>query len=358
MLLHDIIIDRIQTEGTLSFRNFMEMALYYPGLGYYTSGEDKIGKNGDYYTSPHYTSLFGQTIAKQLEEMWHKLGREPFTIVEYGAGNGMLCNDILTELCKNSELFDQLKYCVIEKGSSFKKRKAGSINDKVNCYDNIREILPFDGCVLSNELIDNLPVHQVVMKNELMEVFVGYENGFVEILKPASPELKNYFTELDVVLPEGFRTEINLEAINWIQDIAAVLQKGFVLTIDYGYSSSNLYQESRNCGTLVCYHKHQVNNNYYQSIGSQDITAHVNFSALKHWGLKNELQYCGFTNQAYFLLGLGLSMQARLQNIEGDASRFLQTFLLDMGSKLKVLIQQKGVTESKLSGLNFSQQLI
>jgi len=270
----------------------------------------------------------------------------------------MICNDILTELCKNSELFDQLKYCVIEKGSSFKKRKAGSINDKVNCYDNIREILPFDGCVLSNELIDNLPVHQVVMKNELMEVFVGYENGFVEILKPASPELKNYFTELDVVLPEGFRTEINLEAINWIQDIAAVLQKGFVLTIDYGYSSSNLYQESRNCGTLVCYHKHQVNNNYYQSIGSQDITAHVNFSALKHWGLKNELQYCGFTNQAYFLLGLGLSMQARLQNIEGDASRFLQTFLLDMGSKLKVLILQKGVTESKLSGLNFSQQLI
>jgi len=358
MLLHEIIIDHIQMKGLLSFHDFMEMALYYPGLGYYTSEEDKIGKNGDYYTSPHYTSLFGQTIAKQLEEMWHKLGRVPFTIVEYGAGNGMLCNDILTELCKNSELFDQLKYCVIEKGSSFKKRKAGYINDKVNCYDNIREILPFDGCVLSNELIDNLPVHQVVMKNELMEVFVGYENGFVEILKPASPELKNYFAELDVVLAEGFRTEVNLNAINWMQDIAAVLQKGFVLTIDYGYSSSNLYQESRNCGTLVCYHKHQVNNSYYQSIGSQDITAHVNFSALKHWGLKNELQYCGFTNQAYFLLGLGLSMQARLQNIEGDASRFLQTFLLDMGSKLKVLIQQKGVTESKLSGLNFSQQLI
>jgi SAM-dependent MidA family methyltransferase len=142
-----------------------------------------------------------------------------------------------------------------------------------------------------------------------------------------------------------------------MREVAASLQKGFVLTIDYGNDSTRLYQDSRREGTLVCYHKHRVNFNYYQNIGSQDITAHVNFSALKHWGIKQGLEFCGYTTQAYFLMGLGLSMHARTQAVNEDASRFLQTFLLDMGTKLKVLIQQKGLDKPRLSGLNFGQQL-
>lgn len=357
MSLAEIIIQKIQANGPVSFRDFMEMALYYPGSGYYTSDGDKIGEKGDYYTSPCYTPLFGQMIARQLEEMWNELDEQDFTIVEYGAGTGILCRDILDELKNNTRLYDKLNYCIIEKSGAMREKEKKIVGNKVSWYDNILAIPPFTGCILSNELVDNFPVHQVVMTDELMEIFVGYENGFVEILQPASPALKDYLAQLNVALPKGFRTEINLEAIQWISEMAATIKKGFVLTIDYGYPSSGLYRESRNLGTLVCYHKHQVNYCPYDNIGHQDITTHVNFSALHHWGLKNGLEYSGFTNQAYFLLGLGFASQARTGKVAGEAMQVLHTFLLDMGSKLKVLIQQKGISQPKLSGLQFCQRL-
>jgi SAM-dependent MidA family methyltransferase len=359
--LTEIIIEKIQKDGPITFRDFMEMALYFPGLGYYTSEGERIGENGDFYTSPHYSSLFGQMIARQLEEMWVTLDKQPFTVVEYGAGTGALCCDILHTLQHNSNLYDNLHYCIVEKSGASQGIKEKLVSDKVSCHESISEIPPFVGCVLSNELVDNFSVHKVVMEDELMEVFVDYDNGFVEILKPASDLLRNYFDQLNVVLPKGFRTEINLAAIQWIAEIAEVLQKGFVLTIDYGHPSSDLYHDLRNDGTMVCYYKHRVNYCPYINIGSQDITTHVNFSALHHWGLKNGLEFSGFTNQAYFLLGLGLGSQKEngqtANNIAGKRAQFLQTFLMDMGRKFKVLIQHKGVSRSMLSGLKFNLRL-
>jgi SAM-dependent MidA family methyltransferase len=196
------------------------------------------------------------------------------------------------------------------------------------------------------------------MQEEMMEVFVGYDNGFKEILRPAAPELKNYFAQLNVVLPKGFRTEINLQAIQWISEISARMEKGFVLTIDYGCSSADMYRSPRSQGTLVCYHKHRVNYSPYANIGQQDITTHVNFSALQHWGLQNGLEFSGFTNQTYFLLGLGLGSCMEARNATGGTIHFLQTFLHDMGSKLKVLIQHKGIAPTELSGLKFNQRLL
>ena len=362
MSLKDIIIQKIQQRGPINFHDFMEMALYYPELGYYSSGREKIGKKGDFYTSSNLTSAFGAMIAKQLEEMWGILGEQPFTIVEYGAGTGLLCRDILGYLKNNRKLFDQLSYCIIEKGDALRKLQQEYLTEKVSWYNDISEIGQINGCVLSNELLDNFSVHRVVMTDRLMEVFVDYRNEFSECLKPASPAVVNYFEELGVDLPNGYRTEASLEVIHWINEISAALGKGFLLTIDYGYSSHELYRPSRSSGTLMCYNKHELNDNPYQDIGQQDITAHVNFSALCHWGFKNGLICCGLTNQGQFLLSLGFrdhlirTAEPGKNMIEAarKASIITHTLLMDMGTKFKVLIQKKGLPNqwTPLQGLS------
>jgi SAM-dependent MidA family methyltransferase len=363
MPLPEIIIETIRRQGPLSFHDFMEMALYHPEQGYYSSTQDRVGESGDFYTSPYLTNLFGEMIAAQLEEMWHILGRKPFTIVEYGAGTGLLCHDILEKLHHNTELFAKTQYVIIEKGEGMREKEHQLLSAKnlpVRWIDSIDELPPITGCILSNELIDNFAVHRVIMQDELMEIFVTYDDGFKELLQPASSALKDYLKALQVTLPKGAIAEINLEATAWIGEVAAALQKGFVLTIDYGTSSSALYHDRSHTGTLVCYHKHKRSSDPYELIGEQDITSHVNFSALEHWGRLGGLDYCGYTSQSRFLLGLGLAR--RMQQLEmtgrlnGNA-RQLYTLLMEMGNKFKVLIQSRGVGRTFLSGLQFSQVL-
>jgi SAM-dependent MidA family methyltransferase len=359
MQLEEIIRSKIKKEGPISFRDFMDMALYYPSLGYYNSQKNKIGESGDYYTSPVLSSLFGEMIGRQLEEMWSLLGKKPFTIVEYGAGTGALCFDILYYLKNNSALYNELKYCIIEKGEMMQQRQKNLLKEKVSWYNSINEIGEINGCVLSNELLDNFPVHKVIMKDELMEVFVDYENNFVEVLKPADEKLKNYFIEQEIILPKNHCTEINLQAIDWLKEIAENLNSGFVITIDYGFSAGDLYSAKRNAGTVLCYKDHQINSSPFQSIGEQDITAHVNFSALNFWGEKFGLKSCGFTSQSNFLRSLGLMNYLRKLEIENkDDNRnsilHINKLLVEMGNKFKVFIQQKGERNKMLTGMQFA----
>lgn len=362
MELSGIIQSKIETSGPITFHDFMEMALYYPSLGYYNSDRNKIGKEGDYYTSPVLSSLFGELIGKQMEEMWALLDKKPFTIVEYGAGTGALCNDILHYLQNNSMLYDELSYCIIEKGEAMQKRQQDFLSNKVSWHASINEIAPVTGCILSNELLDNFAVQRVKMEKELMEVFVDYKNGFEEILRPANDELKGYLEEQEIILPENYSTEINLQAIGWIKEIALSLKKGFVLTIDYGYSAEEFYSPKRNSGTLTCYKNHQVNFSPYSNIGGQDITTHVNFSALSHWGKKYGLESSGFTTQTNFLRSLGLMNYLRNLEIKDpqnnrDLILQIQKLLMDMGTKFKVLIQQKNVKGTMLTGVQFAMPL-
>ena len=363
MYLSEVIIQRIKNEGPISFHDFMEMALYYPGTGYYTSDKNKIGVNGDYFTSCNLTPLFGAMIGRQIEEMWRLLKEQPFTIVEFGAGTGLLCRDILDYLKNNDELYADLNYYIIEKSPVMREKEMLLLHEKVTWINSINEIHGINGCILSNELLDNFAVHQVVMEDELMEVFVDYKDEFTEVLLPARLALKNYFRELDVCLPRDFRTEVNLEATEWIREIAGALNKGFVMTIDYGYPSFELYKKYRCHGTIVCYNKHKINDDPYKNIGMQDITTHVNFSALYYWGLRSGLDCTGYTNQAHFLLSLGLKEQL-IKVLNEDAKDtymnykknafIVQRLLVDMGNKLKVLIQQKGLPNYQLSGLKLS----
>ncbi|HEY4338117.1 MAG TPA: SAM-dependent methyltransferase [Puia sp.] len=357
MPLQQLIIDTIRTQGPLSFRDFMEMALYYPGQGYYAAPRDAIGEAGDFYTSPYLSHLFGEIIAGQLEEMWSWLDRRPFTIVECGAGAGLLCRDILQRLKANRELFDHLEYIIIEKSEWMRKKEralleAEGLLPKVRWASSLHGLPPVHGCILSNELLDNFSVHQVVMCERLMEVFVSYDNGFKEVLLPASPELTEYLHEFRINLPTGFRAEINLEATEWIRDAAAALASGFVLTIDYGHCAADLY--SRQSGTLACYHQHRVAHCPYEHVGEQDITTHVNFSALDHWGRRHGLECCGYTSQTRFLQGLGFTNRLRQPGIA--ATPQLKK-LIEMSERFKVLIQRKGLPRVFLSGLQFSQLL-
>jgi SAM-dependent MidA family methyltransferase len=362
MKLCEVIKQRIATDGPISFRDFMEAALYYPGLGYYTAARDQIGKNGDFYTSSNLGPVFGSMIGKQVEEMWRLTGETSFTIVEYGAGTGALCHDILDYLKRNPKFYDQLHYAIIEKSPSMREREKTHLVDKVSWYDAIEDLGEITGCILSNELFDNFAVHRVVMDDELMEIFVDEQDGFAELLRPCGRELKDYLVELNISLPKGFQTEINLQAIHWLQEVSKFLIKGYILTIDYGYSAEELYCSRRSNGTLLCYHRHGINDNFYQDIGEQDITAHINFSALRHWGQQYGLGYCGMTSQAHFLLALGFKDYLRENAQDGgnivqlamEEVRMTRTLLVDMGSKFKVLIQQKGMSGLALSGLQFS----
>jgi SAM-dependent MidA family methyltransferase len=367
MELEHIIIEKIRNEGPVSFRDFMDMCLYHPDHGYYTSNREKIGKHGDFYTSSSLTSCFGAMIARQMEEMWHLLAKKNFTIVEYGAGLGFHCKDILDHLKSNPHLYENLQYCIIEKSPFMRQKEKELLTEKVHWYDTIADIPGQIDCVFSNELVDNFPVHQVVSNQQLMEIFVDYNDGFVEILKPASEAVNNYFSELKVTLPDGFRTEANLDATRWISDVAKYLQKGFIITIDYGDVSEHLYHPRRSCGTIIGYKNHKITDQVFCDPGGQDITAHVNFSALSHWGMKSGLTTCGLTDQAHFLASLGF--QQYLMEVsnkqKGDVLQLARqlsfvshTLLFDMGSKFKILVQSKGVPDVNLKGLQHESRMI
>jgi len=350
MELTQIITEKIKSAGPISFHDFMEMALYHPGFGYYSSAKPKIGKQGDYFTTPELTVLLGKLLAKQLEEMWQLLDKAPFTIVEFGAGNGKLCADLLGCLKNNHEMYRSLRYCIIEKSLALQKIQQEKLLEKVTWHHSIDELQFSNGCVIANEVLDNFAVHRVIQKRELMEIFVDVDvdNHFKEILRPASAPLKDYFEQLQVQLPEGCHAEVNLQAIQWLGDVAASIKKGFVITVDYGTTSELLYRKTATNGTLLCFYRQEANEKWYERIGEQDITAHVNFSALLYWGNQFGLQSCGYTLQSHFLHSLGLVPLLQRTSLE------FYPLMIDTARKFKVLIQQKGLVHPSLSGMRIS----
>ncbi|NPA57831.1 MAG: methyltransferase [Aquificae bacterium] len=364
--LISIIKERIKREGAIPFRDFMDMALYYPELGYYTSPKEKIGGLGDFFTASELDKVFGELLAKQFGEIYEKLGEKPFQIVEIGAGKGYLAHDILKYLKENlPQVYKNSRYILIEKSPYHIQMQKALLKD-FEIVEWFQDIIDFEdesitGVVFSNELFDAFPVHLIRKINgKIYEVYITLEgeNTVKEVLKEAPEEITRYLKELNINLPDGMQTEVNLDAKDYIQKIAKKLKKGYVITIDYGYPSAELYKPYRMRGTLLCYHKHRYSENYYQNIGMQDITSHVNFSALKYYGLIAGLDFTGFTDQAHFLTNLGLmEVLAELQE-RNDLEAFerlnrLKTLVLPkgMGEKFKVLVQHKNVENPIIKGL-------
>ncbi|MFQ5597760.1 MAG: class I SAM-dependent methyltransferase [Nitrospiria bacterium] len=361
--------NEIASKGPIPFARYMELALYHPEYGYYSSPGEKIGWQGDFYTSAAVHPVFGELLAKQLGQMAEHLDAHPFTIVEAGAGKGTLCRDILKTIDKeHPALFARLRYVIIE-GSPWLKEKqkawlAPLFPEQLSWADGFPK--DFSGVVLSNELIDAFPVHRLRVEGDaIQEIHVDWKNdAFVEILKPPStPDLKACLQRLDLSFDRPVELEINLRALHWIASVGQALLKGFVLTIDYGYPAAELYSIRRPKGTFLCYRKHRTNENPYEHVGEQDMTAHVDFTSFAEKGKTVGLATLGFTDQMHFLMGLGIA-----QRMEAPGSRMFESeeakkdFLAmkqlmapeGMGQTFKVLIQAKGLSAGiQLDGLQF-----
>jgi SAM-dependent MidA family methyltransferase len=371
--LEQKIIEKIQKDGPIPFATFMEMALYEPGLGYYASEDTEIGKAGDFYTSQHVHPAFGTMIARQLEEMWVIMGMPPdFTVIEPGAGAGLMCMDILQYL-QHREIFDSLTYMIAELNPAVRMRQEKILKayaDKVRWITSLREAGIRRGCILSNELLDAFPVHVIEMDSDLREIYVDIgrhtehaASAFQEIKRsPSTDAIADYLREFSIRLPHGYRTEINLRIGEWLQSAADVLTEGFILTIDYGYPSVEYFSEERNRGTLLCYLKHQVHENPYTNIGHQDITAHVNFSSVRKWGESLGFKTLGFCRQGTYLISLGIDevikeLFANSPDYLFEVARIKRLiFPGTLGDTHKVMVQYKGKGNPKLRGFSMKNQ--
>ncbi|TCS84435.1 class I SAM-dependent methyltransferase [Tepidibacillus fermentans] len=370
--LKDKIIQKIknQKDQRITFYEFMKMALYEPDLGYYTKNRTKIGKAADFYTSSTVGPVFGKTIANTfLELLPYSTDKEDYTILEMGGGDGRFARDALTGIKeKNLHIYEKLIYYMIETSpyhQDLQRERLKEHLDHVKWVDRLEEIpQPFQGVIFSNELVDAFPVHLVQMKEgKLKEIYVTWDEekgDFAQITDEISTkELETYFLEQKIILKEEQIAEVNLDAIQWLETIVKFLDKGYVITIDYGYPADELYASHRQNGTLMCYHRHVANENPYQKIGDQDITSHVNFTELINRGEKLGLKTILFTTQSYFLLNSGILEY--LQEIE--LNQMLQRDLFhdealkmnrairqlitpgEMGETFKVLVQQKNVSD-------------
>ena len=320
--LQKILLTEINSspQERITFARYMDLVLYHQQYGYYSSGIASIGAQGDFFTSSSLGKDFGELLALQIEQMWQNLGcPHPFCVVEMGAGNGELARDILNFIAGSSEgLIDALKYIIIEQSPALTKlqqKLLESFTDFDLSWKTWFDLAldSIEGCFLSNELVDAFPVHLVTKhRGQLQEVFLIQEDKLTEIIHPLSTEkLARYFELVDIDLlqsqyVDGYRTEVNLKALEWLEMVSSRLKRGYVLTIDYGYEADKYYRPSRQTGTLQCHYQHRRHNNPYVNLGYQDITAHVDFTALQRQGERCNLETIGFTQQGLFLMALGL----------------------------------------------------
>ncbi|RLB07993.1 MAG: SAM-dependent methyltransferase [Deltaproteobacteria bacterium] len=365
--LQQIIEERIKRNGPLTFAEFMQLCLYHPQYGYYSSGRARRGREGDYFTSPTVHPIFGALLGKQLVQMWRILGEGKFDIVEAGAGEGYLCYDLLGYLKRNEpQFYNLLHYHMVEVSPLVIERQReflASFQEKVTWYkpDQISR-LRIEGCFLSNELLDSFPVHRVVMEaEELKEIYVDIQDGALREVtqKPSTAELEGYFRRLGISLAEGQRAEVNLEALRWLRAVARGLKRGFVITIDYGYLAQELFSRERRNGTILCYRGHTVSSDPYIQLGLQDITSHVDFTSLILWGQQWGLRFAGLVPQYKFLLALGILEEVAVlgegkEGLEATLERLTVKNLIlpgAMGETFKVLIQHKEIESPQLDGL-------
>ncbi|TVQ88444.1 MAG: SAM-dependent methyltransferase [Chromatiaceae bacterium] len=304
--------------GRLPFDRFMELALYAPGLGYYSAGAVKLGPAGDFVTAPELSPLFGRCLAAQAAEILAALrasGHGPVQILEFGAGSGALAGELLTALAAAGMSPDA--YLILEPSADLAARQREHLATRVPNLARVHWLqrLPANvsGLVIANEVLDAMPVHRFCIDaaGAIQEVFVTRTDaGLAECsAPPVSPGLAAAVGALQaagLALAPGYCSEINLRAAPWLRALAAALTAGLVLICDYGYPRHEFYAPARRTGTLLCHHRHRAHTDPYVHIGLQDITAHVDFSALAAAGRAAGLDLAGYTTQAHFLLGCGI----------------------------------------------------
>jgi SAM-dependent MidA family methyltransferase len=365
--LAELLADRIRRYGPITFADFMRECLYHPFHGYYSKMEST--RFADYYTSVDVHPIFGRLLARQFAEMWEHLDRPAeFTLVEPGAGVGRLAAHMLDfGESKLPAFYDALRYVAVERSAprreqSFARLKRHADTGHFEASVEIPSRIP-SGCLFSNELGDALPVHRIVMQDgALREIFVDFRDGnFVDCVSALSTcVITEYFAAQGITLHEGQQAEAGLEACDWITEVGRRLERGYVLTIDYGHRAADLFDDHHMRGTLLAYRGHRTAENYYQAPGEQDLTAHINFTALETWGKRSGLETAGLVSQTAFLLALGrenefadLYDEGQTELEQARARLQLKTLIFPegMGERFQVLLQRKGLSSLQLTGL-------
>jgi SAM-dependent MidA family methyltransferase len=334
--------------GQINFARFMELALYAPGLGYYSAGTHKLGRQGDFVTAPEISPLFAKCLAKQFQQIFRTLDKKD--ILEFGAGSGVFAKELLLELKKMGNLPDH--YYILEISAELRDRQLQRF--KIECPEFLSQItwldsLPknFNGIIFANEVLDAMPVHRFEWnQGELQEYCVAFENNqFVWKNHVASAELKERFKAIkeECHLPDFYRSEINFIQSAWIQSIAEILQNGVILLVDYGYGRREYYHPERQNGTLTCFYQHRHHDDPFILVGLQDITAHVDFTAIAESADRAGLQVAGFTSQAAFLLACGLLDLSEENNYMNNQAIKTLTLPSQMGEIIKVMALTKNV---------------
>jgi SAM-dependent MidA family methyltransferase len=340
------LVDRLREEiaasGPITFARFMQRALYEPELGYYTGSAAGPGRSGDFLTAPETHPIFGWALARQLDELWLLLDRpDPFVVREHGAGSGALAVAIIDGLAREkSPLRDAIRYEAVEvderRLEAFRARVSAAGHADV--LDRGASSEAAVGAILANEVLDALPVHRVVARGgTLRELYVDWSaDRFVERERePSTPRLEERLRDEGVNLADGQRAEISLALDEWIAGVSAELDRGLLLLVDYGYPALELYGSKRAAGTLLAYVRHRAHDDPFRNVGRQDLTAHVDLTAVERATERAGLQRLGVTTQAEFLVGLGIG--ELLSAIQSDPSTSLESYLGLRSSVVRLL---------------------
>lgn len=351
------LLNRIHQEidkagGFISFARFMELALYAPGLGYYSAGSHKLGVQGDFITAPEISPLFARCIARQCQPIFAEL--RSVDMLELGAGSGKFARDFLLE----SESLQCLPthYFILEISADLRERQKQLL--QAACPHLLNRIvwldkLPteFNGIIFANEVMDAMPVHCFQLtESEVRERCVAWDNGLVWHLTPSTcSDLTERASLLqhEFSLPSGYQSEMNLMIQPWIHALASTLKKGLILLFDYGYGRREYYHPDRQQGTFTCFYQHRHHNNPFIHLGLQDMTAHVDFTTVAESAVSAGLSLAGYTTQAGFLLGGGLLELAAANPLspieEYQQNQRIKTLTLpaEMGEVVKVMALSK-----------------
>jgi SAM-dependent MidA family methyltransferase len=324
--------------GWISFARYMELALYEPGLGYYAAGAHKFGRAGDFVTAPELGALFGRTLARQLAVL-------PGPVLEFGAGSGALAETLLAHGVRD--------YCILEMSGELRARQAARLGSHAAWLDRLPE--RWRGVVIANEVVDAMPAHAVAWRaGGILERGVAWSGGGLAWSeRPAQGELLEHARALAVTPP--YESEISLAARAWMRSMAERLDEGVILVVDYGFPRHEYYHPQRTGGTLMCHYRHRAHADPFAHPGEQDITVHVNFSALAEAAAAAGLEVLGYTTQAQFLVNCGITDVLGEANVEqalhyaplaAEAQKLLSP--AEMGELFKVLAVGRGVREPLL----------
>lgn len=354
LLQCDKVVDHVkslisQQGGAIGFDEYMDAVLYAPGLGYYSAGSRKFGADGDFVTAPEISPLFSQCLAYQCAQVLTELGKG--SILELGAGTGVMARDLLLELEKLDLLPEH--YFILEVSADLKQRQQQLLKKSIpHLFQRISwlDALPetsFDGLILANEILDALAVKRFKkVSGQFKEMKVGFDDGALIWLEAdVDKHFSTSLSQLEQALPEAFPdeyvSEININTKQWLSGLETVLRSGVLLFIDYGYSKQEYYHPSRNDGTLLCHYRHHVHADPFFYPGLQDITTSVNFTDVAESAHSLGLHVSGYTNQAYFLFACGL------EKLIGDIT------MLDTQSHTEVIQQVKKLTLPEEMGERF-----